>query len=111
MARAFPPLSLINLTKFFFLTGTAGGGGRPLRPPLESATVIPRLRYKLTRSVYFTIDWLVVLRIYVALAIFQPYRDLEAGEIVAARLGIEPRTNCSESQEFNHYTTGAPLYK
>ena len=23
--------------------------------------------------------WLVVLRIYVALAVFQPYRDLEAG--------------------------------
>ena len=26
------------------------------------------------------IGWLVVLRIYVALAIFQPYRDLEAGD-------------------------------
>ena len=25
-------------------------------------------------------DWLVVLRIYVALAVFQPYRDLEAGD-------------------------------
>ena len=24
--------------------------------------------------------WLVVLRIYVALAVFQPYRDLEAGD-------------------------------
>ena len=26
------------------------------------------------------IGWLVVLRIYVALAVFQPYRDLEAGD-------------------------------
>ena len=26
------------------------------------------------------VGWLVVLRIYVALAIFQPYRDLEAGD-------------------------------
>ena len=29
------------------------------------------------RHVY---SWLVVLRIYVALAIFQPYRDLETGD-------------------------------
>ena len=27
------------------------------------------------------VGWLVVLRIYVALAVFQPYRDLEAGDI------------------------------
>ena len=26
------------------------------------------------------VGWLVVLRIYVALAIFQPYRDLKAGD-------------------------------
>ena len=26
------------------------------------------------------VGWLVVLRIYVALAVFQPYRDLEAGD-------------------------------
>ena len=26
------------------------------------------------------LSWLVVLRIYVALAVFQPYRDLEAGD-------------------------------
>ena len=40
------------------------------------------------------IVWLVVLRIYVNLGIFHPYRDLETGdnqsEIVAARPGIEP---------------------
>ena len=28
----------------------------------------------------FQSSWLVVLRIYVALAVFQPYRDLEAGD-------------------------------
>ena len=26
------------------------------------------------------VGWLVVFRIYVALAIFQPYRDMEAGD-------------------------------
>ena len=57
--------------------------------------------------------WLVVWRINVALAIFQPYCDLEAGdkpisEIVAARPEIEPRTSCSANQELNHYTTAAP---
>ena len=28
----------------------------------------------------FLVGWLVVLRIYVALAVFQPYRDLKAGD-------------------------------
>ena len=58
------------------------------------------------------IVWLVVLRTYVNLEIFHPYRDLEAGdnqsEIVAARPGIEPRTSCSASQEFNHCIIAAP---
>ena len=31
-------------------------------------------------SAYGFVGWLVLLRIYVALAIFQPYRDLEAGD-------------------------------
>ena len=47
--------------------------------------------------------WLVVLRINVDLAIFQPYLDLEAGDnqslkIQVARPGIEPRSSCSASQ-------------
>ena len=29
---------------------------------------------------YWMVGWLVVLRIYVALAVFQPYHDLEAGD-------------------------------
>ena len=29
---------------------------------------------------YMLVGWLVVLRIYVALAVFQPYRDMEAGD-------------------------------
>ena len=59
-------------------------------------------------------SWLfVVLRIYVDLAIFQPYLDLEAGDnqslkIQVARPGIEPRSSCSESQELNHSATAAP---
>ena len=61
------------------------------------------------------VGWLVVL-MYDALAIFQPYRELEAGdninlwisEIIAARPGIERRTSCSASQELIHYTIATP---
>ena len=60
------------------------------------------------------VGWLVVLRIYVALAVFQPYLDLEAGDnqslkIQVWRRRIEPRTSCSARQELNHSTTAAPL--
>ena len=63
---------------------------------------------------------LVVLRINVALAIFQPYLNLEAGDnkslagdsqslkIQVARPGIEPQSSCSVSQELNHSATPAP---
>ena len=59
--------------------------------------------------------WLVVLRIMVDLAIFQPYLDLEAGDnqslkIQVARPGIEPRSSCSASQELNHSATAAPTF-
>ena len=58
------------------------------------------------------VGWLVVLRINVDLAIFQPYLDLEAGDnqslkIQVARRGIEPRSSCSASQELNHSATTA----
>ena len=57
---------------------------------------------------------MVILRINVDLAIFQPYLDLETGDnqslkIQAARPGIEPRSSCSASQELNHSATTAPL--
>ena len=57
--------------------------------------------------------WLVVLRINVDLAIFQPYLDLEAGDnqslkIKVARPGIEPQSSCSASQGLNHSATAAP---
>ena len=57
--------------------------------------------------------WLVVLRINVDLAIFQPYLDLEAGDnqslkIQVVRPGIDPRSSCSASQELNHSATAAP---
>ena len=60
------------------------------------------------------VGWLVVLKMKVDLAIFQPYLDLEAGDnqslkIQVARPGIEPRSYCSASQ-FNHSATAAPLY-
>ena len=59
------------------------------------------------------VGWLVVLRINVDLAIFQPYLDLEAGynqslKIHVARPGIKPRSSCSASQELNHSATAAP---
>ena len=59
------------------------------------------------------VGWLVVLRINVDLAIFQPYLDLEAGDnqslkIQVARQGIQPRSSCSASQELNHSATAAP---
>ena len=55
---------------------------------------------------------LFFLRIYVDLAVFQPYLDLEAGDnqslkIQVARRGIEPRSSCSASQELNHSATAA----
>ena len=61
----------------------------------------------------FGLVWFGLLRIYVALAVFQPYRDLEAGDnqslkIQVARRGMEPRTSCSASQELNHSATAAP---
>ena len=57
--------------------------------------------------------WLFSM-ICVSLAVFQPYRDLEAGDnqslkIQVARPGIEPRTSCSASKELNHSATAAPL--
>ena len=59
------------------------------------------------------VGWLVVLRIDVDLAIFQPYLDLEAGDnqslkIQVARPGIEPRSSCSASQELNYSATATP---
>ena len=68
----------------------------------------------LVKYFYFhDLSWLVVLRINVDLAIFQPYLDLEAGDnqslkIQVARPGIEPRSSCSASQELNHSATTAP---
>ena len=59
------------------------------------------------------VGWLVVLRINVDLAIFQPYLDLEAGynqslKVQVARTGIEPPSSCSASQGLNHSATAAP---
>ena len=56
---------------------------------------------------------LFVMRIYVASAVFQPYRDLEAGDnqspkIQVARPGIGPLSSCSARQELNHSATAAP---
>ena len=67
-----------------------------------------------SRQIWGKIGWLVVLRINVDLAIFQPYLDLEAGDnqslkIQVARSGIETRSSCSASQELNHSATAAPL--
>ena len=57
--------------------------------------------------------WFGFLRIYVDLALFQPYLDLETGDnqslkIQVARPGIEPRASYSASQELNHSANAAP---
>ena len=68
-----------------------------------------------TTLVAFTLVWFgLVFWIYVDLAVFQPYLDLEAGDnqslkIQVARPGIEPRSSCSASQELNHSATAAPF--
>ena len=51
---------------------------------------------------------------HVALAVFQPYRDLKSGDnqslkIQVTRSGTEPRTSSSASQELNHSATAAPF--
>ena len=62
-----------------------------------------------------SVRWLVVLRIYVALAVFHPYPDLEAGHNQSLKFKWRDResnpgrTSCSASQELNHYTTAAPI--
>ena len=68
---------------------------------------------KVAQVIVVLVGWLVVLRINVDLAIFQPYLDLEAGDnqslkIQVARPGIESRSSCSASQELNHSATAAP---
>ena len=68
--------------------------------------------FHLHRLCWTVVGWLVVLRINVDLAIFQPYLDLEAGDnqslkIQVVRPGIERRSSCSASQELNHSATAA----
>ena len=68
-----------------------------------------------SKYISYILVWFGLLRIYVALAVFQPYRDLEAGDnqslkIQVARRGIEPRTSCSATQELNHSATAAPYF-
>ena len=66
-----------------------------------------------SRQVGWLVGMLVVLRINVDLAIFQPYLDLEAGDdqslkIQVSRPGSDSRSSCSASQELNHSATAAP---
>ena len=57
--------------------------------------IIMRQTCEFQCSGHILVGWLIVLRIYIASAVFQPYRDLEAGDnqslnIQVARPGIEP---------------------
>ena len=67
------------------------------------ATVINMFMYmNYLAAAKMMVVWLVVLRINVDLAVFQPYLDLEAGDnqslkIQVARPGIEPRSPCPAS--------------
>ena len=67
----------------------------------------------MSNVIRFWVVWLVVLRIYIASAVFQPYRDLKAGDnqslkIQVARRESKPSPSCSASQELNHSATNAP---
>ena len=58
------------------------------------------------------VGWLVVLRINVDLAIFQPYLDLEAGDnqslkIQVARPGIAPGPLAPQAKSFKYVTVTA----
>ena len=81
---------------------------------LEDKTIPVFIEYDIEISlIFFNEIKLVVLRIYVASVVFQPYHDLEAGDnqslkIQVARPGIEPRSSCSTSQELNHSATRTP---
>ena len=54
--------------------------------------------------------WLVVLRIYIALVVFQPYRDLEAGDNQSLKFKWQGGESnpCSASQELILITTWPP---
>ena len=106
------------LSRFSFYTMRSS----PRKPVIQSRLSYATLQGTLIKRSHMTgglliqspyIGWLVVLRINVDLAIFQPYLDLEAGgnqylKIQVARPGIEPRSSCSASQELNHSATAAP---
>ena len=60
------------------------------------------------------VGWLVVLRIYVALAVFQPYRDLEAGYTQSLKFewrGGEPNPGPLAPQAKSLTTRPPPLRK
>ena len=46
----------------------------------EMVTLLWFQQYICPSHFYLVIGWLVVLRIYVVLAVFQPYHDLKAGD-------------------------------
>ena len=83
---------------------------RRLFPPTNAALTFQigwndcarAIRGKFTFTGALDLVWFGFLRIYVDLAVFQPYLDLEAGDnqslkIQVARPGIEPRSSCSAS--------------
>ena len=59
-----------------------------------------------------TVGWLVVLRIYVALAVFQPYRDLEAEDNQSLKFKLRGGESnpgpLALQAELNHSVTTAP---
>ena len=69
--------------------------------------------WKKSSMYFFNVPWnrkrklrwlLVVLRIYVASAVFQPYCDLEISNLWKLKWGgWEPQSSCSVSQELNHH--------
>ena len=116
-----------SLYEFILCNSIATRGFIPLankhcRPRTTTPLPLPQgpikqsvlLSFNFLKRISLLVGWLVVLRIYVASAVFQPYRDLEVGDnqslkIQVAKPAIEPRSSCSASQELNHSATAAPL--
>ena len=120
LAIVYRPLVCLSDT-FCFLLKTGNASTSEVSMHNSMMITITQIICNQNRMIYFAPSvclsvfcrWLVVLRIYVASAVFQPYYDLEAGDnqslkIQVARLGIEPRSFCFASLELNHSAIAAP---
>ena len=111
---AFMLVCMTQLKKCILLFLDVNGNCSRIKHTHNLAITCFNCRYWIIKLHYYSWSVCVWFRIYVDLAVFQPYLDLEAGDnqslkIQVARRGIEPRSSCSASQELNHSATAAPI--